>query len=628
MGNKKKFFIFTCFFLCCLNVSFASLHLKIDSLVQLVPKKSDTALVHLYISIGQQYENFDLDSSKYFYNKAKSLSEEISYPKGILKFIANYTYVLNLEGKLNESLQLNKSAIPIALKTKDSHFIASAYSNTASSYQYLEKYDLAIQNYLKALDYLNNTSNAKNLSIIYANLTSLYENLGQNEKSLEFAIKSEDIARKFQFTNELANALTNKSNALSNLLRFEEAEIAVDEALLLADELESDFVRMTNLLNKSHIYMQLNKSHLILPFVEESLLLSRKLENQHGEILSLIGLTDYYLYTNNYEASYQSIFQAMELAREYGSLETLRNCALTFSNVSLAKRDFDLFHKYASLHDSLDNVIKLNEINKTVIDISEKYESDKKSYQIEILKEKNKFRFALAIALALTVLGLLTIIYSQFSAFKTKKQLFKLEKEKAIADERLRIATDMHDDVGVGLSRIRYISHSISNGNTLVDAGLHNITEISDDSISKMSEIIWALNESNQSLEELIYFIRSQASEMVQNAKLIFHGELPNKIPDLSFGWTRNRHTYLLVKEAINNAIKHSNASEISLKFEINNQLVITIQDNGIGFDTSKDFKGNGLNNYAKRIEKLEGNYNISSIPKQGTTLTFFIPFS
>jgi two-component system, NarL family, sensor kinase len=127
-------------------------------------------------------------------------------------------------------------------------------------------------------------------------------------------------------------------------------------------------------------------------------------------------------------------------------------------------------------------------------------------------------------------------------------------------------------------------------------------------------------------LEDLIYYIRGQMSEMVENANVDFVCHLPENIPSVFFGWKRNRNTYLLVKEAINNALKHANAKTITLDFIISNSLHITIKDDGKGFDTTKNFTGNGLNNYKKRITDLNAQYELQSEIDNGTTFSFQLP--
>ena len=207
-----------------------------------------------------------------------------------------------------------------------------------------------------------------------------------------------------------------------------------------------------------------------------------------------------------------------------------------------------------------------------------------------------------------------------------KKQQAILENEKAITQERNRIAADMHDDVGAGLSRIRYITSSMKDRKDMNDDDINKIVSLSDESVEKMNEIIWALNQGNQQLEELIYYTRSQCSEMVNNAGLEFNFNIPENIPAKIINWKDARNIYLLVKEAVNNAIKHAGATEISIDFMADDTLRVTIKDNGIGFnEASARIEGNGLKNYKKRIDSINGSYSLKTSPGNGTELQFEI---
>jgi signal transduction histidine kinase len=115
---------------------------------------------------------------------------------------------------------------------------------------------------------------------------------------------------------------------------------------------------------------------------------------------------------------------------------------------------------------------------------------------------------------------------------------------------------------------------------------------------------------------------------MVENANVNFECQLPENIPNVFFGWKRNRNTYLLIKEAVNNALKHAEAKTITLDFLITDNLIISIKDDGKGFDTTQNFTGNGLNNYKKRIADLNATYILQSEIGIGTNVEFHIPFT
>ena len=239
--------------------------------------------------------------------------------------------------------------------------------------------------------------------------------------------------------------------------------------------------------------------------------------------------------------------------------------------------------------------------------------------------------------------GILTVMFCYLIAVIKKwnfleKQLSIQRLESALLEEKMinqingersRIAADMHDDVGAGLSRIRYITASMKDRKDINDADIDKIVSLSDESVEKMNEIIWALNQGNQQLDELIYYIRSQCSEMVSNAGLLFSFELPENVPHKMLDWKDCRNIYLLLKESVNNAIKHAGATGITIESNIADKIQFTITDNGIGFDpTDVKSNGNGLQNYQKRVQKLNAEYKLITAPGKGTKLVFTIPFN
>jgi signal transduction histidine kinase len=113
---------------------------------------------------------------------------------------------------------------------------------------------------------------------------------------------------------------------------------------------------------------------------------------------------------------------------------------------------------------------------------------------------------------------------------------------------------------------------------------------------------------------------------MLDNAGINFKYQLPDVIPQKIINSEEKRNLYLVVKEAVHNAIKHSRASDITLSVQIGHYLAISITDNGIGFNTEfNKLAGNGLNNYKKRMLLLKGTVTLESGPK-GTTVTFQVP--
>lgn len=620
-------------FVIIINFFIAQMHsqtiMNKDSLLSLIKTKKDTALVNLYINLSQQYEGSNMDSAKYFCFKARDLSKKIDYKIGSIKFISNFTYFLNIEGKLDESLKLNQEGLKIALSIKDKVLIAKAYANIGASYQYSEKYEAAMTNYLLAEKYFDMANYKSNIGVLYSNIGVIYTNLNQNEKALRYFNKSEKMATISNSKNELATALVNKSIALLDLKRYTEAEKVLQKALQISHEIKNDYVHTTALLNMGDLKIKTHQYNELKYYADQALFISKKIKNPESEINALKALGIYYLHKKKYSLANQFMLKSLIIAKEYESLDYQYKAYNSLKDISMAQHDFSLADDYAFTADSIESVINLNEVGEKIEEIKEKFETEKKELQIKNLSKQNQIeqlkstqRFWIAMSLGILLLSLIYFSYKQYKNFKNKKALMLVQKENALTEERLRIATDMHDDIGSGLSTIRYIVGTKVNQ----DSDLKKVITISDDAVQKMNEIIWSLNKQNHSLKELLFFIKSQISEITQNHSIQLICKIPEDIPDIIFGWKRNRNTYLLVKETVNNAVKHAEAKTIEVKFLINETLNIEIIDDGKGFDLTQKTSGNGLENYKTRTHDLQATYNIKSEIGAGTSVQYSIP--
>ncbi len=224
-------------------------------------------------------------------------------------------------------------------------------------------------------------------------------------------------------------------------------------------------------------------------------------------------------------------------------------------------------------------------------------------------------------------LAVWALIRAHFLRHIEKQRTF-IEKQKALVHERRRIASDMHDDLGAGLSRIRYLSAGMKKEikEEELQKDFDKIIASSDELVDNMNEIIWALNSTDEKLENVLYYIRSQCSEILDIAGIAFAVNLPESIPNKILNSEEKRNLQLVVKEAVHNIIKHSKASNVNIDIQIENNISITITDNGRGFNVAESqLKGNGLGNFQKRMNNLKGSVDIRSGAK-GTTIQFIIP--
>jgi signal transduction histidine kinase len=199
----------------------------------------------------------------------------------------------------------------------------------------------------------------------------------------------------------------------------------------------------------------------------------------------------------------------------------------------------------------------------------------------------------------------------------------KLAVIKAQQEERNRISADMHDDLGSGMTAIRLYSELAKKKINVADVPeVDKISSFANELLNKMNAIIWTMSSSNDSLGNLIAYIRSYTLEYFENTGINCRFTIPEQVPFVEVAGEKRRNIFLTVKETLNNILKHSGASNVHVEFRIeDNGLVLMIHDNGKGIDLEniREF-GNGLKNMKKRMESSGCTFNIEN--NAGTIVT------
>lgn len=213
------------------------------------------------------------------------------------------------------------------------------------------------------------------------------------------------------------------------------------------------------------------------------------------------------------------------------------------------------------------------------------------------------------------------IIFSIAMGYKIK-ELFT-----QVAEVRNRLSRDLHDEIGATLTGVTMMSEFVKKKlekqpeKEIVNY-VERITAESKLMSEKLNDIVWATNPDNDSTEKIIFKIQSFAAGVCAARDINFHVSSPSSKPEGSFNITTRNNLYNISKEAINNAVKYSGAKNIYFKLEKRHgHLVVTISDDGGGFDPDKVTPGNGLKNIRTRAEEMNASFNINSAPGKGTSI-------
>ncbi|MGB5026792.1 MAG: histidine kinase [Saprospiraceae bacterium] len=192
-----------------------------------------------------------------------------------------------------------------------------------------------------------------------------------------------------------------------------------------------------------------------------------------------------------------------------------------------------------------------------------------------------------------------------------REQQLIIEKQESIQHERNRIASEMHDDLGSGLTTIRYLSDRALQkaGSEEERAQIGRIASQSNALIRNMSEIIWALNVRFDTLDSLLAYLRRYAAEFLDEHQIVLSWNQSDLLENYQLSGEVRRNIHLTVKEALNNIVKHSGANSVEIHYSTEGDTaVLKIYDNGRGFIPdliSSD--GNGLFNMENRMKSIHG---------------------
>ena len=216
--------------------------------------------------------------------------------------------------------------------------------------------------------------------------------------------------------------------------------------------------------------------------------------------------------------------------------------------------------------------------------------------------------------------------------------LARLEQQQSLERERMRIARDMHDEMGSKLTKISFLSEhaqvDAEAAGPLADK-IESIAQTSRELLQTMDEIVWVVNPRNDTLENLVAYLGHYAVEYFQNTRIECELRLPQEIPHCPLSSEMRHNLFLTFEEALNNVLKHSAATKVKVEMSLHtHECEIKIIDNGKGFEVPVAMAtvpprggrgGNGLKNMSQRLTAIGGECLVFSRPGDGTTLTMRI---
>ena len=553
----------------------------------------------------------DFESALKSFTAGLELAEKEKNEADQLRFLNNKALAMSYLGKAESSLDVHKKAISLAEKLNDSTALGKSFNNIGLIYEDMKEYEKALEFYMQALEIKKNGKSQVDVANSLYNIAGMYKEIGEKEKDTSLYSKAENyyqkslnIAKKIDYGKVVLFSKTGIAQ-LATVRNQHEKAISIYKSVIIDAEKTND----AQTLRVCYLNLGINYLKLKQINIAESYLL---------KALPLI----------------ENANNPADKAKIYKNL----------SSVYAEKKQFSKAYTYFQKQYDLENELSKNSLQTKISDFEVKYETAKKEKEIAQQKEellekelaiKNRNLYAILLASALLILGIIFFGIYKKNQFKRKQLQKEIDLKDALAtiktqnrlqEQRLRISRDLHDNIG---SQLTFIISSIDNlkfvskgENDKLKDKLTTISSFTSGTIHELRDTIWAMNKSKISVEDL----HSRILSFIEKAKIA--------VPELEFEilYTIDKNTsfssligmnlFRVIQEAINNAIKYAEASklEIHLKKEQQN-FVISIIDNGKGFNINTVDLGNGLSNMEKRMSDIDGKVSINSKEKIGTEI-------
>ena len=555
-------------------------------------------VARVYYYVRKNYIDSAINIIDPLINYYKTEKKRQSFYLSLLFFKAK---ILDRGNRYTQSLTQLYEVVKIAESQKDTLVQIQAKTGIGWVQMEMEQYPEALRWLNNALNTSNNKKFYSNYGALYSNIATTFNALGKPDSAkyyIDIAIKD---ARKNDNQLFLATALSMQAKIFIDAKQRHLAEAPLSEVVSIRKGINDPFYTVYDMSSLASYYASNEQTEQGIALCKEGISLAK----QSG--LSSQLLMIYHSLAENYKAAGKTV--------EYSNtLESIIALKDSFNNINSSRLLADM--QAAS---------EAQKNEKTIIE------------QNLNLAIKNYWLFGSA--LFATMISI--IVWLGFKNYRRKQSIkmqLALEEEKRIAaqsiinaeeQERKRIAADLHDNIGAYASAIRADVEKITdNGFEKNNASLQNLQQHSQEIINSLRDSIWVLNKENITITGISDRIKNYLNKL-QPSYFHIHFHITEEIKnDARLSSQHALSIFRIVQEAVHNALKHSNAANITVDIKSAESITLKITDDGIGIsNTTDNTGGNGLINMKARateagmqLDITAGNNNGTSLILQATT--------
>ena len=548
------------------------------------------------------------------------------------------------------ALKTAKKAIIYFEKNNNKKDQAYFYEVIAKNYQGRSMQDSALQYHFLAVDIYDQINQLREKAFVLNEIGRIHRKLENTKNALQYYDEAYAIFNKLNDQEGKATILNESGVVFEQIGDHTEAQKRYRRSLEIQKK-RKDSVGIGYALEFiGYNFLVQNKLNEAEKYLLRSLEIREQVKDEFALTMNYNTLAELFYKKNDWQKAEEFIKRSNELSRKINYPDIrIANLELQIKNAQKNanfQNAFLLREQQISLKDSLYSLEK----EKNIETLHQKFQTAEKEKallkqraQIAENEVQIKNRNILAILLSFFAIIVAIVGYLFFYRQKIKNRQQKKENELKIAlktienrnaldQQRLSISRDLHDNIGSQLtfiiSSIDTTKHFFGKKDQVLDKRLSMINNFTKETILELRDTIWAMNRSSISIEDLqsrISNFINNADLAAQNVDFYFDNKISNA-SNLTFDAKKGMNLYRILQESINNAIKHADASKISVQlFKTDDTLIFEIEDNGKGFKTAENSPGNGLKSMGKRAEEIDAKFEIHT-SETGTKISLSLP--
>lgn len=557
-------------------------------------------------------------TSEEWFTRAYNAAVKFGYAKIQDDILVNIATCYWENGDLISALKYAQYSIDLCRRNKDLESLSRVLNTQGNIYKELGNYSEANKNYYECIQVGSETGDNEGVVLAMTSIAVILRQQGYPDSSVQQQRTAMQFAQRSGSLHLYSGTCINLATAFMDMKQYDSAAVYLNKALEISEQTNDQAGKATVLSNIGFMHTETGNYQQSVVILKEALQLATALQDIRLMSEISAGLYD------NYKAMNQS-GPALEYFEKYQiykdsllDVQKMEDISQIRAQYLVEQATLKLEAKAALEKEKAEATIKQQRFVKNISVVGSslllivtlfilKLYRDRVR-QNKLLSEKNQ-----------------TIEAALREIKETQSELVRTEKQREALSIRVNIARDIHDEIGSGLTKITLLSDlAIRKRNS--DAAPETFRQIlshSKNVSTSLKEIVWAVNPTHDTLSSLVAYMKTTAEQLLEGSGLSYRIYFPDAVDAINIHPEVKRNIYLVMKEALNNALKYSEANSVMVSFSVAaGNFQLTISDNGRGFDAEETKNsGNGLRNMQHRMETIGCSMTITTAPGSGTSI-------